>query len=47
MADNDRFSRRNLLAAGGVLAGAALGGTRAVAATTGPASGIASSGSAA
>ncbi|GJE38789.1 Gfo/Idh/MocA family protein [Methylobacterium persicinum] len=37
MADNDRFSRRNLLAAGGVLAGAALGGTRAVAATPGPA----------
>ncbi len=38
MADDDRFSRRSLLAVGGALAGAALGGTRsAEAAPPGPA----------
>ena len=36
MADDDRFSRRSLLAAGGALAGAALGGANAQAATPGP-----------
>lgn len=36
MADEERFSRRSILAAGGALAGAALGGTGAQAATPGP-----------